>query len=161
MHYKIKNSHYVRSIIISIICITVCHVSVASSIKLCICKKRDLLIFKIENMTDNQIEFENISYRNKTNFQGKIKYLESDFYLLNSDTIEFNYNKPTKSNLVKMQNSDSIESFFRWETDSIKEKSVKAFFVRIPYKVIKKINFVEFTYYENGFQKKIYTPIKY
>ena len=40
------------------------------------------------------------------------KYLESDFYLLNSDTIEFNYNKPTKSNLVKMHNSDSIESNF-------------------------------------------------
>ena len=58
-----------------------------------------------------------------------------------------------------MHNSDSIESNFVQKTDSIKEKSVKAFFVRIPYNVIKKINFVEFTYNENGFQKKIYTPI--
>lgn len=161
MHYKIKICHYVRSIIISIMCISVCHVSAVTSIKLCICKKRELLIFRIENMGDNPIKFENISYRNKTSFQGKIKYLESDFYFLNSDTIEFNYNKPSKSNLVKMQNSDSTEPNFVWKSDSIKAKSVKAFFVKIPYKVIKRINIAEFTYYENKKKKKVYTQIEY
>lgn len=160
MHFRIRIFLYVKSIIISM-CLISCEIYALPPIKTSVFKRKNLIFFNLENKSNKRIAFENISYRNTSCKQGKVACLRTEYYSLHSDTLVFDYTIHTGSYLVGEDSNNSEKFIFRWKVDYLDILESKAFFIRLPSKVIKKIRYVEFVYYdEENKTKSIYSRIE-